>query len=191
MKPAPTRGREGWREEAFRLWGLTLVALCSPGEVLVSTTRIGTLPVSSSVLDVSSSGGVPSGTPGSSWRKASSISSTASHATHGSPRTSWASWTSAEWWWHPSALTGWHTPPHTVHWRLLPSKRDFKFAPLKIFPVKPFHGSLGRRWVFIGHCGIAFGLSCFLVQVDVDHGLPSSLVHLNNPTLLKEVCQII
>ena len=55
--------------------------------------RIGALPVSRSVLDVSSSRWVPSGTPGSSRGKASSVSTTASHATHGSPRTSWAPWT--------------------------------------------------------------------------------------------------
>lgn len=42
--------------------------------------------------------------------------------------------TSTEWRWHSPALTGWHSPPHAVHWRLLPSKRNFKFAPLKIFP---------------------------------------------------------
>lgn len=92
-KPVPTRGWKGWREEAFGLWGLTLVAFCSPGEVLVSTPRIRALPVSSSVLDVSSSGGVPSGTSGPAWGEASSVSSTASHATHGTPRTSWAPWT--------------------------------------------------------------------------------------------------
>lgn len=44
--------------------------------------------------------------------------------------------------------------------------------------IKPLHGSLGSWWVFVRHCSIAFGLPCLLVQVDMDHGLSSPLVHL-------------
>ena len=55
--------------------------------------RVGALPVSSSVLDISSSRWVPPGTAGPSWWEASSVSSAASHAPHGSSSTSWAPWT--------------------------------------------------------------------------------------------------
>lgn len=44
--------------------------------------------------------------------------------------------------------------------------------------VKPFDSSFGGWRVFIRHCSIAFGLSRFLVQVNMDHGLSSPLVHL-------------
>ena len=140
--------------------------------------RVGALPVSGSVLDVSSSRRVPPGTAGPPWWEAASVSSTASHAPHGSSRTSWAPWTSSEQRRHPPVLARRHPAPHAVHGRLLPSKRHFKFAPLEIFAIKPLDGSFGSWWVFIRHCSIAFGLSCFLVLVNMDHGLSSPLVHL-------------
>ena len=185
---------QGWErrwEEAFRLWDLTLVALCSPGEVLVPTARVGARPVSSSVLHVSSSSRVPPGTVGPSWWEASSVYSAASHVPHGSSRTSWAPWTSSERQRHPPALTRGHPSLHAVHGWLLPSKRHFKFAPLEIFPIKPLDSSFGSWWVFIRHRSITFGLSCFLVQVNMDHGLSSPLIHFNDSALLKEVHQVI
>lgn len=65
--------------------------------------------------------------------------------------------TSTERRWHPPSLTGWHTPPHAVHWRLLPSKRNFKFAPLKIFPWNKIQ-NINYFQTSISSC---FSLSCW------------------------------
>lgn len=57
-------------------------------------------------------------------------------------------------------------------------------------PFKPLHSDLGSWWLLLGHHGVIFRLSCFLIQVDVDCGLLSSPVHPNNLPMLKEICGI-
>lgn len=125
-------------------------------------SRVGTLPVASSVLDAPS-GGVPPGSPWSSGGEAAPVSTSASHAPHGA---AWPPWTcrdgslvpwpwlegrehpwvllaqagcsgdvtSAQGGWHSALLPGRHPAPHAVHRALLPCQRHFELAALEILP---------------------------------------------------------
>ena len=90
-------------------------------------------------------------------------------------------------------LTEWHTraqdlypqgdPRHTCSQTLcVPRGGRARRAGRTLRPraptIKPLDSSFGSCWVFVRHRSVAFGLSCFLVQVNMDHGLSSSLVHL-------------
>lgn len=183
------RGERGWKKP-FWFRSLALVAFRSPGEVLVSTSRIGTLPVAGSVLDAPA-GGVSPGSPRSSGGEATPVSTSASHPAHGTAGSTGSPRTSAEWGRHSPLLPGGHPASHAVHGTLLPCQGDFELAALEVLPIKPFDGRFGGRRVIVRYRGISFGFAGFFVDVEVYHRLPGPLVHLDNTALFEEVCQIL
>lgn len=76
-----------------------------------------------------------------------------------------------------------HSPaPHTwTLWNSIPKRPP-------ALTIKPFHGCFGSGRVIVGHGGIALGLARFLVDVEVDHGLPGPLVHLRDSAMSPESC---
>lgn len=127
----------------------------------VGYSRIGTLPVASSVLDAPA-GGVSPGSPRSSRGEATPVSTSASHPAHGAARAAGPPWTcressvsrpgrrprlqdravplavlnvtSAQRGRHSSLLTWGHPASHAVHRALLPCEGNFELAPLEILP---------------------------------------------------------
>lgn len=58
---------------------------------------------------------------------------------------------------------------------------------VELFSVKPVDGCLGRGRIIKGDGGLTLQLAGLAVSVQVDHGLPSPLVHLDHADLLEEV----
>lgn len=189
------RGERGW-EKPFWFGSLALVTLRSPGEILVSTARVGALPVAGAVLDAPARGVSP-GSPRSSGGEASPLSTSASHPAHGAAGATGPPWatrpprTSAERGGHSPRLPGGHPAPHAVHRALLARQADLELVPLEILPIKPFDSCFGGRRVIVRYHGISFWFAGLFVDVEVYHRLPSPFVHLDNTALLEEICQIL